>query len=112
MGLVTAAEVDPKVVCEAAGLEATDEERAETGREGGTDGAGKALEKLGAVLGLSFIHVGASLEEASLLVLLGSRPGVACWMFAGKSLRGGHLSTGASDLTSQSELVLDRFEFR
>lgn len=108
MGLVTAAEVDPKVVCEAAGLEATDEERAETGRDGG----GKALEKLGAVLGLSFIHVGASLEEASLLVLLGSRPGVACWVFAGKSLRGGHLSTGASDLTSQSEPVLDRFEFR
>lgn len=99
-------EADPKVICEVAGSE----ERAETGREGGGDGAEKALEELGGVLGLSFSHVGPSLEEASLLVLLGSRPGLGCWLFVGKSLSGGHLSAGASDLSSQSELVLDHFD--
>lgn len=107
VGLATAAEalvvkVDPK----AAGLE----EGAGTGREGGGDGVAKAPDKLGGVLVLSFSHVCPSLGEASLLVFAGCRPGAACWLFVGKSLSGGPLSAGASDLTSQSELLSDRFQ--
>lgn len=97
--------VDPAVVCEVGGLG----ERPETGRWGGGDAAGEELETLGGVLGLSVSHDGPSLEEeeeeASLLVLLGSLGlGVGWWVLLGNSLSGGHLSTGASDLTSQSEL--------
>lgn len=92
-----------------AGLEATGvplslaaEERAERGREGGGDGVKSVLEKLGGVLGLSFSPVGPSLEEASMLVLLGCRGGVglAAELFVDKSLRGG--LAGASDLTNHS----------
>lgn len=103
---------EPAVDGEVAGLEAKGvrlslaaEERAERGREGGGDGDGvkSVLEKLGGVLGLSFSHVGPSLEEVSMLVLLGSRGvGLATELFVAKSLRGGHLLTGASDLTNQS----------
>lgn len=111
MGLAAGAVVvneEPAVDGEVAGLEAKGvrlslaaEERAERGREGGGDGVKSVLEKLGGVLGLSFSHVGPSLEEVSMLVLLGSRGGVglATEVFVAKSLRGGHLLTGASDLT-------------
>lgn len=89
---------EPAVDGEVAGLEAklslAAEERAEGGREGGGDGVKSVLERLGGVLGLSFSHVGPSLEAVSMLALLGSRGGVG--------LRGGHLLTGASDLTNQS----------
>lgn len=96
--------VDPAVVCEVGGLG----ERPETGR------GEEELETLGGVLGLSVSHDGPSLEEeeeeASLLVLLGSLGlGVGWWVLLGNSLRGGHLSAGASNLTSQSELGFRSF---
>lgn len=101
--------VDPAVVCEVGGLR----ESTETVRGGGGDGAGEELETLGGVLGLSVSHDGPSLEEEEvvlLLVLLGSLGlGVGWWVLLGNSLRGGHLSAGASDLTSQSELSLRSF---
>lgn len=116
MGL-TAAEavvvsVDPEVafgvVCEVAGLEAKGVwrslaagERTERGREGGAGGVEKMLVELGGALGLSFSHVGPSLEEASLLVLLGSCRGAGFGVFVGKSRRGAHLLAGVSDLTNQ-----------
>lgn len=103
--------VDPEGACEVTGLGAKDvrlslaaEERAETGREGGGDGVESVLEKLGGVLALSFCHVGPSLEEMSMLVLLGSRGGVGLEteVFVGKSLRGGQLVMGASDLSKHN----------
>lgn len=102
--------VDPAVVCEVGGLG----ESTETGRGGGGDAAGEELEMLGGVLSVSFSHDGPSLEEeeeeASLLVLLGSLGlGVGWWVLLGNSLKGGHLSAGASDLTSQSELGFRSF---
>lgn len=103
--------VDPEGACEVTGLGAKDvrlslavEESAETGREGGGDGVESVLEKLGGVLALSFCHVGPSLEEMSMLVLLGSRGGVGLEteVFVGKSLRGGQLVMGASDLSKHN----------
>lgn len=118
VGLVAAApaeavvvNVGPEGACEVTGLEAKDvrlslaaEERAEAGREGGGDGVESVLEKLGGVLALSFCHVGPSLEEMSLLVLLGSLGGVGLetGVFVGKSLRGGQLVMGASDLSKDN----------
>lgn len=102
MGL--GATADPAVVCEVGGLVSpTDQERAETWRGGDGDGAG---------LGLSLSHDGPSLEEeAALLVLMGSLAlGEGWWMLVGNSLRGGHVSTGARDLTSQSELSFRSFK--
>lgn len=99
-------EAVPTVVREVVGWE-----RAETGREGSGDGAGKAPGELGGALALTFSHDGPGPEEAAaLLVSLGSRPGGARGAFGGKSLRGGHLSARASDLSSQSELVSDHFD--
>lgn len=116
VGLVAAAaaaeavvvNVGPGDACEVTGLGAKDvrvslatEERAETGREGGGDGVEIVLEKLGGLLALSFCHVGPSLEEMSTLVLLVSRGGVGLEteVFVGKSLRGGQLVMGVSDLS-------------
>lgn len=103
--------VGPEGACEVPGLEAKDvrlslaaEERAETGREGGGEGVESVLEKLGGVLALSFCHVGPSLEEMSMLVLLGSRGGVGLetGVIVGKSRRGGQLVMGASDLSKHN----------
>lgn len=103
--------VGPGGTCEVTGLEAKDvrlslaaEERAETGREGGGDGVESVLEKLGGAAALSFCHVGPSLEEMSMLVLLGSLGGVGLetGVFVGKSLRGGQLVMGDSDLSKHN----------
>lgn len=103
--------IGPQGDCEVTGLEAKEvrlsfaaEERAETGREGGGDGVESVLEKLGGVLPLSFCHVGPSLEEMSMLVLLGSRGGVGLEpeVLGGKSLKGGQVPAGASSLSKHS----------
>lgn len=108
VGLVN---VGPEGACEVTGLEAKDvrlslaaEESAETWREGGGDGVESALEKLGGVLALSFCHVGPSLEEMSMLVLLGSLggAGLETEVLVGKSRRGGQVLTGASDLSKHN----------